>query len=132
MKTRRSLPLIPQILLIAADLFLSSLNIANDPFERRRENKSWLIHLNGEESREIAEGLERVASSAAWCSRHAVSAIMAPDETSDLDYLLFFYSRVFAGFLPYHGNFMGKMLEKQFILGISLMAGVYTGLKAVS
>ncbi|KAJ4782501.1 Monodehydroascorbate reductase family protein [Rhynchospora pubera] len=54
--------------------------------------------------------LEHV-DSARKTARHAVSAIMAPDETGDLDYLPFFYSRVFALSWQFYGDNVGEVVH---------------------
>ncbi|XP_078148741.1 monodehydroascorbate reductase 4 [Carex rostrata] len=54
--------------------------------------------------------LEHV-DSARKTARHAVSAIMAPNETGDLDYLPFFYSRVFALSWQFYGDNVGEAVH---------------------
>ncbi|KAJ6797195.1 monodehydroascorbate reductase 4, peroxisomal [Iris pallida] len=54
--------------------------------------------------------LEHV-DSARKTARHAVDAIMAPEKTGDLDYLPFFYSRVFTLSWQFYGENKGEVLQ---------------------
>lgn len=54
--------------------------------------------------------LEHV-DSARKTARHAVAAIMAPESTSDFDYLPFFYSRVFALSWQFYGDNVGEVVH---------------------
>ncbi|KAL0923831.1 hypothetical protein M5K25_004610 [Dendrobium thyrsiflorum] len=54
--------------------------------------------------------LEHV-DSARKSARHAVSAILSPDKTSDFDYLPFFYSRVFTLSWQFYGDNIGEVIH---------------------
>ncbi|XP_072959212.1 monodehydroascorbate reductase 2, peroxisomal [Typha angustifolia] len=54
--------------------------------------------------------LEHV-DSARKTARHAVAAIMAPDKTGDLNYLPFFYSRVFTLSWQFYGDNVGEVIH---------------------
>ncbi|XP_043725100.1 monodehydroascorbate reductase 4, peroxisomal-like [Telopea speciosissima] len=54
--------------------------------------------------------LEHV-DSARKSARHAVAAIMAPDKAGDLDYLPFFYSRVFTLSWQFYGDNVGEVVH---------------------
>ncbi|KAL6011502.1 Monodehydroascorbate reductase 4, peroxisomal [Asimina triloba] len=57
-----------------------------------------------------ARRLEHV-DSARKSAKHAVAAIMAPNKTGDLDYLPFFYSRVFALSWQFYGDSVGEVVH---------------------
>lgn len=54
--------------------------------------------------------LEHV-DSARKTARHAVSAIIAPEKTSEFDYLPFFYSRVFTLSWQFYGDSIGEVIH---------------------
>lgn len=64
---------------------------------------AFLVKLFGETRR-----LEHV-DSARQSAKHVVAAIMAPDKTTDFDYLPFFYSRVFSLSWQFYGDSIGAV-----------------------
>ncbi|PKA49312.1 putative monodehydroascorbate reductase, cytoplasmic isoform 2 [Apostasia shenzhenica] len=64
------------------------------------------VKLFGDEIRR----LEHV-DSARQTAKHAVSAIMLPEKTTDIDYLPFFYSRVFTLSWQFYGDNIGEVIH---------------------